>query len=156
MPNLTSTVDVDAPAHVVWRALTDFESYPDWNPYYRSASGVAAAGETVLLGATLDEGFGKPRQGPVRVVTATPGTELRWTSRFLLPGLMDADHRFTLTALSSTRTTLAQSEKLTGLLVTLSPAMMKKIQVKLGEFDLALKSRAEGLATRTNADDTQA
>jgi hypothetical protein len=153
MTTLTSSVHIDAPVRVVWCALADLDSYPDWNPYYRSASGIVAAGETILLAATLDEGFGKPRRGPVRVVTATPGEELRWTSRFLLPGLMDADHRFTLTESSPTRTTVTQAEEFTGLLVRLTPSVLKRIHVKFGELDLALKARAEELSRRADPDD---
>jgi hypothetical protein len=143
---LTSSVDVGAPAQLVWHVLTGLEKYPEWNPYFRYAFGIVAAGETVVLGATLHEGFGKPRRGPVRVVTATPGVELRWTSRFLAPGIMDADHRFVLTEVSPTRTTMTQSEKLTGLLPPISPSLLRKIHAKSGEFDRALKARAEELA----------
>jgi hypothetical protein len=150
MTTLASSVHIDAPAHIVWQALTDLERYPDWNPYYRSASGVVAVGETILLDATLDEGFGKPRRGPVRVVAAIPGKELRWTSRFLLPGVMDADHRFTLTESSPTRTTVTQSEEFAGLLVRLAPSVLKKVHAKFGELDLALKTRAEELSRQAD------
>ncbi|MFT2751372.1 SRPBCC family protein [Clavibacter sp. Sh2088] len=64
MTTLTSSVHIEAPAHVVWHALTDLERYPEWDPYYRSASGVVAVGGTILPDATLDEGFGKPDAAP--------------------------------------------------------------------------------------------
>jgi hypothetical protein len=150
MTTLTSSIHIDAPAHIVWQALTDLERYPDWNPYYRAASGVVAVGETILLDATLDEGFGKPRRGPVRVVTATPDKEIRWTSRYLIPGLMDADHRFMFTESSPTRTTLTQSEDFTGVLVRMTPSLLRRIHAKFGELDRALKVHAEELSRRAD------
>ncbi len=45
MKELHSEIEIDAPAERVWRLLTDFASYPEWNPFIRSISGQPTPGE---------------------------------------------------------------------------------------------------------------
>src|SRR5215210_9363232 len=43
MKELHSEIEINAPAQRVWEVLTDFASYPQWNPFIRRASGVPTA-----------------------------------------------------------------------------------------------------------------
>src|SRR5919206_3637792 len=45
MKELHSQIEIDAPAERVWHLLTDFASYPQWNPFIRSISGEPRVGE---------------------------------------------------------------------------------------------------------------
>ena len=45
---LRTTIDIDAPASVVWDVLTDLDAYADWNPFIVSASGMVATGERLV------------------------------------------------------------------------------------------------------------
>ena len=45
MKELHSEIEINAPAQHVWEVLTDFASYPQWNPFIRRASGVPRTGE---------------------------------------------------------------------------------------------------------------
>jgi uncharacterized protein YndB with AHSA1/START domain len=36
---LQTEIDIAAPAERVWRILTDFDAYPDWNPFIRKIQG---------------------------------------------------------------------------------------------------------------------
>jgi hypothetical protein len=40
---ISTTVDIDAPKQLVWKALTDFAAYHEWNPYAK-IEGTAPAG----------------------------------------------------------------------------------------------------------------
>ncbi len=42
-------VQINAPAETVWQVLTDFESYPDWNPFTVRAESSLEVGEPVVL-----------------------------------------------------------------------------------------------------------
>ena len=42
---LHSEIQIDAPAERVWKLLTDFDSYPQWNPFIRNIGGLPAPGE---------------------------------------------------------------------------------------------------------------
>ena len=52
------TVQIDAPAQLVWDVLVDFDHYRDWNPFCVEASGVLAVGEplTMKLKSYTEEG----------------------------------------------------------------------------------------------------
>ena len=40
---------INAPAEVVWQVLTDFEQYPDWNPFTVRAESTLELGDPVTL-----------------------------------------------------------------------------------------------------------
>ena len=39
MKELRSEIEIQASAERVWQLLTDFASFPQWNPFIRKASG---------------------------------------------------------------------------------------------------------------------
>ena len=39
MKEVFSEIDIQAPAERVWQVLTDFASYPEWNPFIRRING---------------------------------------------------------------------------------------------------------------------
>jgi uncharacterized protein YndB with AHSA1/START domain len=45
MKELHSEIEIDAPAERVWHLITDFASYPQWNPFIRTISGPPTPGE---------------------------------------------------------------------------------------------------------------
>ena len=141
MTTITTSIDIDAPAQLVWDTLTDLQSYPRWNPYFREASGRVAVGQTLTLQACVTGD--RTSTARPRVVVATEPTEIRWVSRLGLPGLLDTEHSFTLTPQSPDRTRLVQAEQLTGLLVPLARRTIANIEVRFVELDEALKRRVE-------------
>jgi uncharacterized protein YndB with AHSA1/START domain len=44
MKELRSEIEIQASEERVWQLLTDFASFPQWNPFIRRASGEAKAG----------------------------------------------------------------------------------------------------------------
>jgi uncharacterized protein YndB with AHSA1/START domain len=42
---LHSEIEINAPAERVWEVLTDFASYPKWNPFITRISGEPTTGE---------------------------------------------------------------------------------------------------------------
>jgi uncharacterized protein YndB with AHSA1/START domain len=47
MNELRTEIIIDASPEKVWKALTDLDKYPDWNPFICHAVGKAKLGETV-------------------------------------------------------------------------------------------------------------
>jgi uncharacterized protein YndB with AHSA1/START domain len=39
MKEIHTEIEIDAPAEKVWRVLTDFAAYPEWNPFVRRLEG---------------------------------------------------------------------------------------------------------------------
>ncbi|MFC2087063.1 SRPBCC family protein [Bacteroidota bacterium] len=51
MRYLKTEIIIDAPAERIWSILTDFEKFPEWNPFIKSVQGEVKEGEkfTVTL-----------------------------------------------------------------------------------------------------------
>jgi hypothetical protein len=144
---LTSQIDIDASARRVWRVLTDLSSYAQWNPFITHAQGTAEPGTRLTLrmqpvgarGVTL-----RPT-----VIEASPGHRLRWRGRFVVPGLFDAEHIFTITSLDGGGVRLAQDEHFQGLLVPLLAGSLDDHTLPAFEaMNAALKQRAERTAVQ--------
>ena len=44
---ITTETVINAPADKVWAELTDFTSYPEWNPFIKKVKGTVMTGETI-------------------------------------------------------------------------------------------------------------
>jgi hypothetical protein len=117
-------VFIDAPPARVWRLLTDFASYQDWNPFFREAAGELRAGATLSIRVDLP-GQGDRVFAP-RIVALVPERELVWIGRLVLPRLFDGEHSFYVEPLDGgRRTLLVQHENFSGLLLPLFPAELE-------------------------------
>ena len=142
---LRSEIDIDAPATRVWDVLTDFSSYPEWNPFIKSIDGIAGEGEKLTIRLQPPGGRGMTFKPTVQ--TADAPREFRWLGRLLLPRLFDGEHIFELQATDDGETRLVQREKSRGVLV--SPLLHwvgKSTERGFEEMNVALKGRAEAAA----------
>jgi len=133
---------VDAPPGTVWRVLTDFVSYPDWNPFIRSIEGKPWVG-TRLSVEIRPPGKRSMRFRP-RVLRVAKDRELRWIGRVLVAGLFDGEHRFTIIP-EDGGSRFVQAEVFTGLLVPVVDLTDTLRATHLGFLlmNRALKERAE-------------
>lgn len=140
--HLHSEIEIEAPAERVWTVLVDFASYPQWNPFVRSAVGVAQQGSQLQI-AVQPSGGKAMRFSPV-VLVAKAGRELRWLGRFLVPGLFDGEHSFIIEPLAEGKVRFQQSERFSGILVGLLRASLDRdTQRGFEKMNQALKARAE-------------
>lgn len=140
MPTLDTTEFIAAPPEKVWGILTDFESYPDWNPFIIEASGRLARGERLEL--RMRPPGGKAMTFKPRVLEVESSRELRWLGRLLVPGLFDGEHWFRLEP-SGKGTLLTQGERFTGVLPPLMGKLLDRTEKGFDELNRALKARAE-------------
>jgi len=140
---LHTEIQINAPPERIWRILTDFASYPAWNPFIRRGSGKLEKGEQLEV-YLQPEGAGGMTVRP-RVLTAEPGRELRWRGHLLFPGLFDGEHIFIIEPLVAGGVRFIQREIFTGLFV---PLLAHKLdtETRRGFEDMnhAFKLRAEG------------
>jgi hypothetical protein len=139
MKTMSATIQIDAPPMTVWAILTDLNSYPDWNPLFREASGQIAVGSRITL-RTVHPANGRLMTVKPKITVADPGAELRWTSS--LPGIISGEHSFTL-AQAGGGTRLVQAETFRGLLVPLSGRTFARSDVSFKGLNEAIKKRAE-------------
>jgi hypothetical protein len=142
MKELHSEIEIQASAERVWQSLTDFASFPEWNPFIRQASGKVQAGERLKVNLQPPGGSAMTFQ-PI-VLKADVNRELRWLGHLLIPGLFDGEHIFSIEPLQTNRVRFIQREIFTGLLV---PLLARSLDTgtRLGfeAMNQALKIRAE-------------
>lgn len=140
--HLNTAIEINASAERVWAILSDFASYPQWNPFIRSATGLPRQGARLQI-AVQPSGGKAMRFSPV-VLAAEPGRELRWLGRLLLPGVFDGEHRFFIERLNEGKVRFEQSERFSGLLVgLLRRSLDRDTRRGFEEMNRALKARAE-------------
>lgn len=113
---------INATPDKVWAILTDFENYPNWNPFIKSIKGQVAVGNTITARMEPPESNGmtfKPK-----VLEFETNKEFRWLGHLLFPGLFDGEHKFELIDNKNGTTTFIQSEKFKGILVPLFKKML--------------------------------
>jgi len=136
MRRLAAVTEIDATPTEVWSVLTDFDRYPDWNPFIPSLVGRCEVG--ARLRVTLAPPAGRPMTLRPVVLAAEPVHEFRWLGRLFVPRLFDGEHRFLLEPLGSDRTRLTQSETFRGLLVPFTARVLDKTGDGFGAMNRAL------------------
>jgi hypothetical protein len=142
MKELRSEIDIHASDERVWQLLTDFASFPQWNPFIRRVSGEAKTG--ARLEVYLQPSGARGTTFRPRVLKVEPKRELRWLGHLVIPGLFDGEHIFTIEPLEANRVHFVQRELFTGLLVPLlAHGLDTDTRRGFDEMNQALKARAE-------------
>jgi hypothetical protein len=106
---------INASPTKVWSILTDFDNYPNWNPFIKSIIGNVKIGNkitTIIKPPETKEMTFKPK-----VLTYQVNKEFSWIGHLLFTGLFDGKHKFELIDNGNGTTTFRQSEKFKGILV---------------------------------------
>ena len=141
---VNTTIDIDAPKQLVWKVLTNFAAYHEWNPSMK-IEGTAQVGTrlSVHMGASGGRGMAfKPM-----VLAATPDDELRWLGKLAFGGIVDGEHFFILDGNADGTTHLTHGERYSGALVALAKPFLHKQKNQAGyeSFNRALKQRVESI-----------
>ena len=83
MEELHSEIEIKASAERVWELLTDFASYPEWNPFIRQISGEPITGER--LEVRIEPPGGRGMTFRPTVLNVEDNRELRWLGHLLVP-----------------------------------------------------------------------
>lgn len=141
MKNLETEIIINATAENVWGILTDFERFPQWNPFI-----VKLEGKPIIetrLRAELKNGSGVSVFKP-KVLVAEKNKAFEWLGSLPIPGLFNGHHFFRIETVSPTQVKFIHGEEFTGLLAGI---IMKQIgeQTRNGFISMnkALKERAE-------------
>jgi hypothetical protein len=137
---VSTTIEIAATPESVWAVLADLPSYPQWHPVYRAVTGQLSAGSKLTITTTLPTS-GRTMTAKVKVLTAEPGTELRWVSKLL--GLTISERRFLLSPAGG-GTSLVQAETYRGLAAGRGTSkLISRIQDSFTAINQAIKQQAE-------------
>lgn len=143
MKEIQTEIEIAAPAGKIWDVLTDFASFPQWNPFMQKALGEPKPGNR--LEVYIQPPGGMAMTFKPTVLNAEPNRELRWLGNLLLPGIFDGEHYFLIEAHGEGGARFVQGEIFTGVLVPLMVLMglFPKTTKGFEEMNRALKERAE-------------
>src|SRR5512135_3064188 len=146
---MQSSVEIQAPAAVVWQEFSDFASYPDWNPFLVHQDGNPAVGSEIRIDVRSESGRTRELHPVVR--TLEKERVLEWESITYLPLIFTERYRFELKPVPGKESTLfIQTESFRGILVPLFQfAPLLKSSLRMND---ALKSRAERHEREENGD----
>ena len=139
---LHTEIEIAAPAERVWRILTDFDVYPEWNPFIKSVRGRPETSSK--LEVRIEPPGGRAMTFKPTVLQAEPNRELRWLGRVLLPGILDGEHSLRIEPTADGHVRFVQSERFNGLLVPLFGKTLEQTRQGFVQMNEALKRRAEG------------
>lgn len=122
MKELYTDITILSPPAKVWEVLTDFDSYPDWNPFIRSINGEAAVGGRIEVTLALPDA--KPMKLKPRVLRYSENEEFRWAGNLGIPGIFDGEHIFELKEDQDGNTAFIQRERFRGILVPFLKKML--------------------------------
>ena len=121
---IKTEIVINATPEKVWAVLTNFEEYPNWNPFIKSITGQVFVGNTII--ARLEPPEVKGMTFKPKVLAFETNKEFRWLGHLLFPGLFDGEHKFELIDNGNGTTTFIQSENFRGILVPFFKKMLDK------------------------------
>lgn len=142
MDEIVTEIEIDGSPAAVWAVLTDFASYPEWNPAME-IDGEPVEGEQLEL--MMDYENTRAMTFHPTVLVADEPNEFRWRGRLFVSGLYDGEHRFVLTPLEGgERTRLTQAETFRGVLVGfINRRIGDDVEAGFNQVNEALKRRVE-------------
>jgi len=136
---INTSITINATKEKVWKVLTDWEKYPEWNPFIKSIRGELKVGNRIQI--QLQGMQFKPT-----ILTLNENQELKWLGHLWFKGLFDGEHKFYLTDNGDGTATFEQSEIFSGVLVKLfSKSLDQDTKSGFEQMNRELKLRVENV-----------
>ena len=137
------SVEIDAPAELVWQVLTDGASYGEWNPFVTECSSTFEPGSPIDMKVVL---IGPPKKQREFINTFTPGVEFSYNMKPAPLGLLRSERSHRLTPLPDGRTRCDSHFQLFGPVSPIVAGIMGRALKKgFGGMTDGVKKRAESL-----------
>jgi hypothetical protein len=137
-----SEIEINSYPESVWKILTDFATYDQWNPFINKIIGLPTEGSKIDI--YIETPSGKNRKYSPRITKVEEGRELRWFGKSSLPGFLNAEHIFTIEELQTESVRFIQREVFDGLLTRLfGKGLDTDVMQGFQDMNGALKKRAE-------------
>lgn len=97
----------------IWKILTDFENYGNWNPFIKSITGKVEIKNIIKI--SIQSPNSSKMIFKLRVLTKVDNVEISWLGSILFKGLFDGNHKFELIDNYNGTTTFKHSEEFSGI-----------------------------------------
>lgn len=139
MKQYHTSIIINRSVEIVWRHLTDFTSYPIWNPLVGMLKGEMREGNII---STFIIPLGKTYHPAILVYK--PEKELVWQGVQGAKFLMAGKHYYRLEKISDSETKLFHGEWFSGLFSwIISESLLQKMKCAFIEHNAILKQRIE-------------
>ena len=134
---------INAPIHMVWQILTEFESYNEWNPFLKNVSADFRSGGKVKFSAIVR---GRKLKFAAKFNRVEELSYFAWSGDDApISFAVNGNHYFELKKLDEKRTLFIHGENFTGLIIPAISFLLNQAQPAYESMNLALKERAENL-----------
>jgi len=142
---------ISAPVDVVWKTVTTFDEYSQWNPMMIQSSvegGGPAQKGSVLHNVMKPPGKSSTMKFNPTILVFEPNKELRWLGTLGCRGIFDGEHYFILQQVSERETKLTHGEKFCGCLIfslccCTGPLLFNSTREGFHQWNMALKAKCE-------------
>jgi hypothetical protein len=139
MKEYHTKIEINDSKEKVWKALTDFESYSDWNPLVSSITGNLSEGGTIKTTIV-------PLQNTFEALLLSfkENKEIVWKGKRGASFLLAGEHYYRIKESIENITTLEHGEYFTGILsVFISKKLLTKMEQAFVAHNIVLKERIE-------------
>ncbi len=148
MHALDTAIWIDVEPAEVWRALSDFSRYPEWNPLLRRVDGELRPGAQIRLSIKL---AGLPAfRLPATIRNVLPGKSFDWTGALISPAIFEGNHQFRLITHSKGTTLVEHCEHYSGLLSFIAIVARPLLRRGFQEMNDALRRSLETKSRSTS------
>ncbi len=140
MREIYSEVEIKATPERVWDVITDFDSFPDWNPFLRRVDGELKAGGQIEI--EVRAGSGRSSKMQPTVVKSERPSEIRWNVRQSF-GLFNREHVINIRSIGEERAQVIQRGLFSGILVPFMGSAIDETREGCVAMNEALRARVE-------------
>jgi hypothetical protein len=142
---LNTEIIISCTPNIIWSILTNFDRYPEWNPFIRSVKGNKNVGEQLVV--RLQPPDSKEFKFRPVILKYKQNEEFRWKGKLGINGIFDGEHYFMLVDLDNGQTRFIQGEKFGGILVPFMGKVLVKTKKGFELMNQALKEHCEKAAS---------
>ncbi len=142
---VSDTVDIDAPADVVWAVIIDFDRYAEWNPFTVKVEAVLELDATVVLHLPDPSKPGETFETREQISVIEPVRHLQYNTGDSIPGVHAVRDQW-VEVLGESRSSYQTTDVFTGEHATLIYDLQAEwVTAGFNATAYALKARAEQL-----------
>ncbi|MDD3764545.1 MAG: SRPBCC domain-containing protein [Nevskiales bacterium] len=135
------TLEIDAPAAIVWEVISDLPRYREWNPFCLECSSTLRPGDPIDMKVQL---LARPQRQREWMLECDEGTGFAYRMKPVPAGALSSRRSHAIEAIGPGRARYHSHFELKGWLMPLVRGLLgRKLEAGFGNMSAAVKQRAE-------------